>query len=75
MAAGASAAEAQTAVASVQFLFDWNWRTAETHLRRAVALNPSSTQSYWMLGHTLTQQGRHEHWQRRRARSSIRSTL
>jgi TolB-like protein/Flp pilus assembly protein TadD len=60
MAAGASAAEAQTAVASVQFLFDWNWRTAETHLRRAVALNPSSTQSYWMLGHTLTQQGRHE---------------
>ena len=60
LAAEPSAAEAQTAVASVQFLFEWNWRTAETHLRRAVALNPSSTQSYWMLGHTLTQQGRHE---------------
>ena len=60
MAAGASVAEAQTAVASIQFLFDWNWRTAEAHLRRAVALNPSSAQSYWMLGHALTQQGRHE---------------
>jgi TolB-like protein/Flp pilus assembly protein TadD len=60
MAAGASVAEAQTAVAVIQFLFDWNWRTAETHLRRAVALNPSSAQSYWMLGHALTQQGRHE---------------
>ena len=60
MAAEASVAEAQTAVASIQFLFDWNWRTAEAHLRRAVKLNPSSAQSYWMLGHVLTQQGRHE---------------
>ena len=60
MAGEASVAEAQTAVASIQFLFDWNWRTAEAHLRRAVALNPSSAHSYWMLGHVLTQQGRHE---------------
>jgi TolB-like protein/Flp pilus assembly protein TadD len=60
MAAGASVAEAQTAAGSIQFLFDWNWQAAEAHLRRAVALNPSSAQSYWMLGHALTQQGRHE---------------
>jgi tetratricopeptide (TPR) repeat protein len=60
MAAGASVAEAHTAVAVIQFLFDWNWCAAETHLRRAVALNPSFAHSYWMLGHALTQQGRHE---------------
>jgi tetratricopeptide (TPR) repeat protein len=60
MAAGATVAEAHTAVASIHFLFDWNWPIAEGHLRRAVALNPSSAQSYWMLGHALTQQGRHE---------------
>ena len=60
LAAGAAVAEAQTAAGSNQFLFDWNWRTAEAHLRRAVALDPSSAQSHWMLGHALTQQERHE---------------
>ena len=60
IAAGPSVAEAQTAVGVIQFLFNWNWRAAEAHLRRAVALNPSSTHSNWMLGHVLTQQGRHE---------------
>ena len=57
---GATVAEANTAVGRVQFLFDWDWRSAETHLRRAVALNPSSAQSHWMLGHALSHQGRHE---------------
>jgi tetratricopeptide (TPR) repeat protein len=60
MIAGAGVAEAQTAVARIQFLFDWNWRAAETHLRRAVALYPSSAQGHWLLGHALSQQGRHE---------------
>jgi tetratricopeptide (TPR) repeat protein len=60
MAAGAGVAEAETAVASIQFLFDWNWFAAETHLSRAVSLNPSWAQGYWMLGHALTQQGRHQ---------------
>jgi TolB-like protein/Flp pilus assembly protein TadD len=60
MAAGGDIAEAHTTIAVIRFLFDWNWRAAETHLRRAVALNPSSAQSYWMRGHALTQQGRHE---------------
>ena len=43
-----------------QFLFDWDWRGAETNLRHAVALDPSSGQSHWMLGHALSQQGRHD---------------
>jgi TolB-like protein/Flp pilus assembly protein TadD len=60
MAGGVSVAEVHTAVAVIQFLFDWNWGAAEAHLRRAVALNPSSAHSYWMLGHALTQQGHHE---------------
>ena len=53
-------AEAHTAVARVRFLFDWDWRAAEMHLRRAIALNASSGQSYWMLGHALSHQGRHD---------------
>jgi tetratricopeptide (TPR) repeat protein len=43
----------------VQFLFDWNWPEAEINLRRAIALDPSSSQSHWMLGHAISQQGRH----------------
>jgi Flp pilus assembly protein TadD len=30
------------------------------HLRRAGALDPSSSQSHWMLGHVLSLQGRHD---------------
>jgi TolB-like protein/Flp pilus assembly protein TadD len=57
---GGSVAEAHTAVGRVQFLFDWDWQAAEMTLRRAVALDPSSAQSHWMLGHALSLQGRHD---------------
>ena len=57
---GGTVAEAHTALARVQFLFDWDWRGAEANLRRAVALDPSSSQSYWMLGHAISQQGQHD---------------
>ena len=53
-------AEAYAAVGRIQFLFDWDWRSAEANLRRAVALDPSSSQSHWMLGHALSQQRRHD---------------
>jgi TolB-like protein/Flp pilus assembly protein TadD len=59
LAHGATVAEAHTAVGRVQFLFDWDWPGAEANLRRAVTLDPSSAQSHWMLGHALSQQGRH----------------
>jgi TolB-like protein len=57
---GGTVAEAHTAVARVQFLFDWDWRAAEANLRHAVALDPNSAQSYWLLGHALSQQGQHD---------------
>jgi tetratricopeptide (TPR) repeat protein len=57
---GPDVAEAHAAVARVQILFDWDWRSAETHLRRSVTLNPGSTQTYWLLGHALSRQERHE---------------
>jgi TolB-like protein/Tfp pilus assembly protein PilF len=56
---GKDVPEAYTSLATVQFLFDWDWKTAETNLRRAVALDPSSVHAYWMLGHTLSHQGQH----------------
>ena len=57
---GETLAEAHTAVARVQFLFDWDWRGAEANLRHAIALDPNSSQSHWMLGHALSQQARHD---------------
>jgi tetratricopeptide (TPR) repeat protein len=43
-----------------QFLFDWNWEAAEKSLRDAIALDPGSAQNHWLLGHAISQQGRHE---------------
>ena len=57
---GGSVAEAHTSAAIVHFLFDWDWRAAEAHLRQAIAIDPSSSQSYWMLGHAISQQGKHD---------------
>jgi TolB-like protein/Flp pilus assembly protein TadD len=57
---GRTVAEAHTTVGRVRFLFDWDWRRAEECLRHAVALDPGSAQTHWMLGHALSQQGRHE---------------
>lgn len=60
LTAGPDVAEAHAAVARVQLLFDWDWRSAETHLRRAVTLDSSSTHSHWLLGHALSRQERHD---------------
>ena len=57
---GEGVSEAHTAVARVQFLFDWNWDAAEKSLRDAIALDPGSAQNHWLLGHAISQQGRHE---------------
>ena len=57
---GETVAEAHTCMGRVRFLFDWDWIAAEESLRRAVALNAASGQTHWMLGHALSQQGRHD---------------
>jgi TolB-like protein/Flp pilus assembly protein TadD len=59
LANGETVAEAHTTAGRVRFLFDWDWQGAEECLRRAVRLNPGSAQTHWMLGHALSQQGRH----------------
>lgn len=57
---GSGVAEAHTTAGRVRFLFDWDWRGAEDRLRHAIAIDPSSGQTHWMLGHALSQQGRHD---------------
>jgi tetratricopeptide (TPR) repeat protein len=57
---GSDVPEALIAAGSVQFLFHWDWAAAERHLRRAVELGRSNARGHWMLGHALSQQGRHE---------------
>jgi len=59
MTHGSMLAEVRTAMAAIQFLFDWDWSSAEANLRDAVMLNPNVAQSHWMLGHALSQQLRH----------------
>jgi TolB-like protein/Flp pilus assembly protein TadD len=60
-------AEAQFAMAYVNWRFDWDWTAAESGFRRATALDASHAISYLMLGHLLSQAGRHDE-----GRSSIR---
>jgi len=51
-------AESQVSVGQVNWLLDWNWAAAETALRLATQLDPSSAAAYRTLGHLLSQSGR-----------------
>jgi TolB-like protein/Flp pilus assembly protein TadD len=51
--------EAQTSLGYVNFLLEWNWSAAELAFRRAIALDPSYALAHRMLGHVLSQTGRH----------------
>ena len=57
---GRDVPEAYVSLATVQFLFDWDWKTSAENLRYALALDASSVPGYWMLGHALSHQGKHE---------------
>ena len=57
---GQDVAEAHAAMGRVRFLFDWDWQNAEACLRQAIALDPNAAAIHWMLGHALSQQGRHD---------------
>jgi TolB-like protein/Tfp pilus assembly protein PilF len=52
-------AEAQTARGRVDFWLDWKWTAAELAFRRAIDLNESYGRAHLMLGHLLSQTGRH----------------
>lgn len=51
--------EAQFALAYLQWCCEWDWPSAEAGLRRAVALDPRFAMGHLVLGHTLSQMGRH----------------
>jgi Flp pilus assembly protein TadD len=53
-------AEAQHALGQVSWWLEWDWPTAETAFRRAVALDASNAWAHSMLGHLLSQGGRHD---------------
>jgi TolB-like protein/DNA-binding winged helix-turn-helix (wHTH) protein/Tfp pilus assembly protein PilF len=52
-------ADAQSAAAHVNWLFDWDWPLAERQVRRAIALDPGAAGAHRVLGHILSQTGRH----------------
>jgi TolB-like protein/DNA-binding winged helix-turn-helix (wHTH) protein/Flp pilus assembly protein TadD len=52
-------AESQHALGILNWHLEWDWPAAETALRRAVALDPSFAPAHMMLGHVLSQMGRH----------------
>jgi tetratricopeptide (TPR) repeat protein len=53
-------AEAQFAMAYVNWMLDWEWTAAESQFRRATALDASHALAHMMLGHLLSQTGRHD---------------
>jgi TolB-like protein/Flp pilus assembly protein TadD len=67
--ADAELAEAFFAHGMVQWLFDLDWPAAESSLRRALEHNPSHAPAWWMLGHVLSQAGRHDEGLRCTARA------
>ncbi len=60
-------ADAQFAMGYVNWMFDWDWTAAEAGFRRATSLDANHAMSHVVLGHLLSQTGRHD-----LARSSMR---
>ena len=52
-------AEAQFALAYVQWLLEWDWPAAEQGLRTAIKLEPEFALAHLVLGHLLSQRGHH----------------
>jgi len=52
-------AEVQTSNGVLKFWLDWDWPGAEAALRRAIALDGHYAYGFRMLGHVLSQTGRH----------------
>ena len=52
-------AESQSSLGFVDFWLDWKWGEAEGAFRKAIALDPSYAFAHRMLGHVLSNLGRH----------------
>lgn len=59
LAADPQLAEAQLAYAYMNWSITWNWPEAEQAARRAMALDPQYVDAPRLLGHILSQMGRH----------------
>jgi TolB-like protein/DNA-binding winged helix-turn-helix (wHTH) protein/Flp pilus assembly protein TadD len=59
VAANPDVAEAQHALGHVNWAFEWDWPAAEAAFKRAIDLDPSYSFVHLILGHLLSQQGRH----------------
>ena len=57
--ANSGLSEAQLALGYDLWLIDWNWDDARRSLQLAVDLDPSNAPAYRILGHALSQSGRH----------------
>jgi TolB-like protein/Tfp pilus assembly protein PilF len=55
-----SLSDAHLAVGLVNLYFDWDWDTAEKHMRRAVELSPHSARAHYGLSLWLLVQQRHQ---------------
>jgi len=58
--ANPSLSETQAVCGQVNWFFEWDWPAAVECHRRAIALDPSNAWSHSMLGHVLSQMGRHD---------------
>ena len=53
-------AEVYVALATVAYLYEWDWSSAEKHLLRAIELNPSHPPAHRLYAHYLTSRARHD---------------
>jgi TolB-like protein/Flp pilus assembly protein TadD len=53
-------AETQLSLGQINWLLEWDWPTADAAFRRAIALDASNAWAHSMLGHVLSQSGRHD---------------
>ena len=59
VAAEPALAEAHTSLGYVNFFLEWDWAAAESAFRRAIAIEPGYALAFRLLGHVLSQGGRH----------------
>ena len=52
--------EGHTALGVAMFWYDWDWQGAENQYKRALELNPNSSDAHLFYAHLLSNTGRHE---------------
>ena len=55
----AELSEAHAVLGSIMFWYDWDWNAAEQHFKRALELDPNSSDTRQFYAHLLSNTGRH----------------